>query len=159
MNTPRSIWPILMIMLLFGSTLDGAEPAPKRLTINLPAELHISGKQYKTSKIDDERFIALFENLIVNFNGMINPGQSSYEIQVAMMAGQHLSLKQERHTTMNSNEDELAITITSSEIRILINGLNESIENLDEWEYHVRMGCEISEARELIQRLRRQLQE
>ena len=56
--------------------------------------------------------------------------------------------------TINQNQDEVQVRLTVDEVVAISNGLNEALESLEEWEFHVRMGVTRSEAEGLLEAFR-----
>ncbi len=56
--------------------------------------------------------------------------------------------------TINQNQDEIQVRFTVDEVVAISNGLNEALESLEEWEFHVPMGVTRSEAEGLLEAFR-----
>ncbi len=56
---------------------------------------------------------------------------------------------------INQNQDEVQVRLTVDEVVAISNGLNEALESLEEWEFHVRMGVTRSEAEGLLEAFRK----
>jgi hypothetical protein len=52
-----------------------------------------------------------------------------------------------------TNDDGSTIFVTRSEYNALISGLRETLEALEDWEFHTRTGVEPSAMRELLDAL------
>lgn len=55
-------------------------------------------------------------------------------------------------------DDDLVVSLTREELRIIFGSIREAREVLDDWEYPIRMGAEIAEAERLQADLRKILQ-
>jgi hypothetical protein len=51
------------------------------------------------------------------------------------------------------NHNVLVIEVTLDELSVICNALNESLENIEEWEYHTRMGVPIEVTKTMLSEL------
>ena len=56
---------------------------------------------------------------------------------------------------INQNQDEVQVRLTVDEVVAISNAINEALESLEEWEFHVRMGVARSEAEGLLEAFRK----
>lgn len=55
---------------------------------------------------------------------------------------------------LRQDDDHLVLEISPLDLSVLQNGLNEALEALDEWEFPIRVGVDVEDARRLLADLR-----
>ncbi|WP_131821935.1 hypothetical protein [Mycobacteroides chelonae] len=63
-------------------------------------------------------------------------------------------LNQGSPTTDSVADDEIILGVTREELAILAGGIRESLEEIEEWEFHTRMGITRDEAKSLRDKIR-----
>jgi hypothetical protein len=54
---------------------------------------------------------------------------------------------------IDRDDDELVVGLTRDELLIINNCLNEACNAIDPWEFSIRVGVEVDEARSLLRRV------
>ena len=91
--------------------------------------------------------------------GMMLLEQWWFETQIQWMVEPHLDRQQEGAILMNSDKKPVTITTTQAELIILNNSLNEVLSEIEDWEFDTRIGYSKKEAKFLMKKIKKLLDE